>query len=1352
MAAKPNEEQHQRNPGSRRAETSVTRPQERGSFYGGQDDTGLAAMGIPRSPPNNKGEYTYTYRIYQKKKRLKFYLDTTDIPCKFFLQGGCQAGRMCPFSHDTELTSTTGPAPCKYFAKGSCKFGQKCALLHITPDGTVVNRPIPSVYQPFQGGIMSPVPPGAYGQPPLGPINMAQAGHSFPGGHETPGTRISLPEQDNEQPTLRHAAIDIDLGVQKTHAASYLLLDRLCIFRNEQGRTILEHALPGKCFPYSLHKTCGKGLVIGFLTGQQLNVYTPILESREEVVRSEKVIYSFREEGQYKQFQSDLRAKSLLYEFHVDFVYTKNIVELLALLITEPQPYLKSNEGLCATSECVKIWLDLSGDQDVTISFPALPLGSRDIEMPLKWFSNPKPVPTANTARLELVHDRLPEMKLPSDSSLPRPFVMPKLSPVSFRQRPKVSINDFTNEPSFATLKSLDKVSFLEIGFENARECQEFCLAFERAIFSSGPATAVASMPSDPSYHSVASNRQFFGMSLASNVSGRLDPPTSHRWSEQSIERTPPSPPPADRPFWSTVERLTKTQPAAFKPGDGVCCLGHSVQYIVYASRQTNSGNWEYQLVESPTSLPRSLWFRESLLVASTDSGDEDLSDGWTINSGYGSLGDDDDDDDDDEDVVSSDTQQPTPRSDPYETSATDYCEVIAALVKETYRSGKPFSFSIQWEVRRFVEEQLNGDCGLLDVLTVTGDACTAYAATCEQYVRWKWGHIGIDVLELVSKPQEARVCDRITTDSHSSSGLNVSFRVSPSVEKCCATVSAPNLPTAISIVQTMVWLGSVFRLPPSGPPQQSRLRFFQVNDGFTIDLGDFEAADGSTSTTCWHPLLPNTTIAYGFPVKTPSEPGLEISLEVMIDLADIMYQTDLSKIRRTRRPSDSSSDVETTFTTTTPAPDHGIFYSGVGTLLYPVNKSSQNGTIIHWHYDVSDSAPIPPFEHFLAFTSEKEFTNAQHILGFSPHTEVHLGTRDRLQDYAKMKPTIGCYEHGRPEISVETISAQFGKSPVTATVGMKIKYTQALRATRDPEKRRYDQILKSTEKQPVILYDIGPQRVAWLVSQVSVIFDLVHWRIHSEGWESLAEHARLQPDGGAAAVRALKKPTTYDKVLTRLYEDNSEYRVLDLVKEIYCAMGQRRILAELPAKGMWRLHRERLYGWDLLELAEPPEQSLRREIAVHETTSSVVAQYPSWLPLAKQLPIYFGTNLGDIILSNQNADRELWCGSKNLVASVHAMRHAIQQNYECAHFKLDCNLVWEYSHSPRTTFNGMYPYRVQTLKRLGNHQCKAVDKQEAENLCNDGAVVFGPESNVLIRLNEMIDSVMTSPLIERTN
>lgn len=55
-------------------------------------DLGFAG---PRSPPNNKS--------------------TSHVPCKFYRQGACQAGKACPFLHSDE--PLTERAPCKYFTK-----------------------------------------------------------------------------------------------------------------------------------------------------------------------------------------------------------------------------------------------------------------------------------------------------------------------------------------------------------------------------------------------------------------------------------------------------------------------------------------------------------------------------------------------------------------------------------------------------------------------------------------------------------------------------------------------------------------------------------------------------------------------------------------------------------------------------------------------------------------------------------------------------------------------------------------------------------------------------------------------------------------------------------------------------------------------------------------------------------------------------------------------------------------------------------------------------------------------------------------------------------------------------------
>ncbi|KAI5364128.1 Putative Zinc finger, CCCH-type [Septoria linicola] len=109
-----------------------------------------------------RGGYGMPQRMAASPPKNK---NTQHVPCKFYLQGQCQAGPMCPFSHDIE--STTRPAPCKYFAKGGCKFGRKCMLLHVTPDGTVVNQRFPPPQY-----LAGPPPPHAFGPPPPGLLSL----------------------------------------------------------------------------------------------------------------------------------------------------------------------------------------------------------------------------------------------------------------------------------------------------------------------------------------------------------------------------------------------------------------------------------------------------------------------------------------------------------------------------------------------------------------------------------------------------------------------------------------------------------------------------------------------------------------------------------------------------------------------------------------------------------------------------------------------------------------------------------------------------------------------------------------------------------------------------------------------------------------------------------------------------------------------------------------------------------------------------------------------------------------------------------------------------------------------------
>ncbi len=86
---------------------------------GGSRHRGTMSLGAfdgPRSPPNTKSKALQQQNTWQLGRRTDcHHADTSHVPCKFFRSGQCQAGKACPFSHSTDVS--TADTPCKYFAK-----------------------------------------------------------------------------------------------------------------------------------------------------------------------------------------------------------------------------------------------------------------------------------------------------------------------------------------------------------------------------------------------------------------------------------------------------------------------------------------------------------------------------------------------------------------------------------------------------------------------------------------------------------------------------------------------------------------------------------------------------------------------------------------------------------------------------------------------------------------------------------------------------------------------------------------------------------------------------------------------------------------------------------------------------------------------------------------------------------------------------------------------------------------------------------------------------------------------------------------------------------------------------------
>lgn len=198
---------------------------------------------------------------------------------------------------------------------------------------------------------------------------------------------------------------------------------------------------------------------------------------------------------------------------------------------------------------------------------------------------------------------------------------------------------------------------------------------------------------------------------------------------------------------------------------------------------------------------------------------------------------------------------------------------------------------------------------------------------TCEQYIRKRWpGQLGLDVLH--------GVCSVLRSGRFSTEDMNAELHFIISLserhqntnqERLKVEIECGDVEKVISEVQILARVALIFRPPPSGSAACSSGQIRTTSAGLEVTLDDLLEPRGDPSVSCRHPLVRRSVIVSGFP-KSSGEPGLELPFPILLDLAGIIYSTDLARMY----PGDSQR--------------RGIFYSDVNSVLYPVRSVHQAG------------------------------------------------------------------------------------------------------------------------------------------------------------------------------------------------------------------------------------------------------------------------------------------------------------------------------------------------------------------------------------------------------------------------
>jgi hypothetical protein len=314
-------------------------------------------------------------------------------------------------------------------------------------------------------------------------------------------SQISRPPDSllSEPRTERSCRVKIKIEGTSFIAHSYLVYRRCVYWRNEQGSVAVEHRLAcstRKTFPYTMPRMMNKPLTLTFLELQDLSIKSPV----DRPIAC-KPRYTFLNKEDYQVFQTDIRARELVHEFHISSIAHK------------------TPRGADAHNECVKVWGPPTGSVDRSISFPAVFSSStKNYEFPLKWFNPPANPSRTATVRLEFAKERGGVSNDNSSTNSDKGSSL-RSSLRFMRRAAATSTASMTSSfPSNASIRSVstnmansayaprelvDRLGYIEFKFATPAETGDFIKAISDpfvaatpASWSSAPSLYAASSPS----------------------------------------------------------------------------------------------------------------------------------------------------------------------------------------------------------------------------------------------------------------------------------------------------------------------------------------------------------------------------------------------------------------------------------------------------------------------------------------------------------------------------------------------------------------------------------------------------------------------------------------------------------------------------------------------------------------------------------------------------------------------------------------------------------------------------------------------------------------------------------------
>ena len=391
-------------------------------------------------------------------------------------------------------------------------------------------------------------------------------------------------------------------------------------------------------------------------------------------------------------------------------------------------------------------------------------------------------------------------------------------------------------------------------------------------------------------------------------------------------------------------------------------------------------------------------------------------------------------------------------------------------------------------------------------------------------------------------------------------------------------TIIGPKV-TISMVSQQLVWLSSVFRVNTVNKPRLSEMDFIWTKNGcFELRPGNLTTFEPEAD-TCWHPLIGKAVIASKFPIPArEGEVGLEIPFQSLVRLSRVTSEMEYG--------------------------DKVVLY-GSSSLLYPTDLGGSLSSTkypppcMQWHLIMNEQPHISA--SILAecgswpnIKSKTSIIVARTIVGYCKAACIHVGTKDF--DHARTGKSGLPDDDSMPGIKIKSI--QVGTSGMDifgVQAGFDVGYPRSLEVS--PQIEKYDDILETTQKMSMILYDPGDQR-GWLIPAHNVLLHMAQCWIRKHTPTVQLPCAEPETAGGNEPERILRG--SYRLVLKKLLDDDSEWYLRDLIKRIWrdlqgCLIALSKRRAE--DREYLTVPSSRLHAWDSLDFIDrPAEFQLRKE------------------------------------------------------------------------------------------------------------------------------------------------------------